>query len=319
MCGIPKGFSATHVTLLTQPHRVTIPNQNWLPIRNQKTGREEEQKLQFNFTVCISNLFGDYNNVLQFAQTLEMYRLLGVDRVVIYNTSCGPELDRLLQSYSQEGFVEMVPWPIHRYLNPSKGWLFSQSGGDVHYFGQLTTLNECIYRSMERSRYVLLNDIDEIIMPYKHNNLMSLMDMLQKQQPNTGVFLIENHIFPKHHFEPSRRFHLPQWSDVPGVNILEHIYKEDPDRSIYHPYKMIVQPRLVEQTSVHEVIKNFGELFKVPMDVCRIIHVRESLRGSLKFEQRREDKRLWDFKEKLIPNVDKVLKRAGLLGSEGRS
>ncbi|KAI9528736.1 hypothetical protein NQZ68_017334 [Dissostichus eleginoides] len=172
---------------------------------------------------------------------------------------------------------------------------------------------------MERSRYVLLNDIDEIIMPYKHDNLMSLMDMLQKQQPNTGVFLIENHIFPKHHFEPSGRFHLPQWSDVPGVNILEHIYKEDPDRSIYHPHKMIVQPRLVEQTSVHEVIKNFGEQFKVPMDVCRIIHVRVALRGSLKFEQLREDKRLWDFQEKLIPNVDKVLKRAGLLGSEGRS
>ncbi|XP_033966904.1 uncharacterized protein [Pseudochaenichthys georgianus] len=150
MCGIPKGFSATHVTLLTQPHSVTIPNQTWLPIRNQKTGREEEQKLQFNFTVCISNLFGDYNNVLQFAQTLEMYRL-------------------------------------------------------------------------------------------------------------------------------------------------------------------------VEQTSVHEVIKNFGERFKVPMDVCRIIHVRVALRGSLKFEQLREDKRLWDFQKKLIPNVDKVLKRAGLLGSEGRS
>ncbi|KAK5886565.1 hypothetical protein CesoFtcFv8_017587 [Champsocephalus esox] len=82
---------------------------------------------------------------------------------------------------------------------------------------------------------------------------------------------------------------------------------------------MIVQPRLVEQTSVHEVIKNFGERFKVPMDICRIIHVRVALRGSLKFEQLREDKRLWDFQKKLIPNVDKVLKREGLLGSEGRS
>ncbi|KAK5916958.1 hypothetical protein CgunFtcFv8_011887 [Champsocephalus gunnari] len=82
---------------------------------------------------------------------------------------------------------------------------------------------------------------------------------------------------------------------------------------------MIVQPRLVEQTSVHEVIKNFGERFKVPMDICRIIHVRVALRGSLKFEQLREDKRLWDFQKKLIPNVDKVLKKAGLLGSEGRS
>ncbi|CAB1457558.1 unnamed protein product [Pleuronectes platessa] len=178
-----------------------------------------EEKLQFNFTVCISNLFGDYNNVLQFAQTLEMYRLLGVGRVVIYKSSCGAELERLLKIYSQDGFLEIVPWPIQQHLNPSKGWLFSKDGGDVHYFGQLATLNECIYRPMERSRYVLLNDIDEIIMPYQHDNLMSMMNMLQEQHPNTGAFLIKNHIFPPKHFEPSGRFHLPQWNGLPGVNI----------------------------------------------------------------------------------------------------
>ncbi|KAL7380297.1 hypothetical protein ABVT39_015279 [Epinephelus coioides] len=320
MCQIPDNCSATHVSLLTHPdNEMILANQIWLPIRNQNINGNEERKLQFNFTVCISNLFGNYNNVLQFAQTLEMYRLLGVDRVVIYNTSCSPDLERLLQGYSQEGFVEMVPWPIDKHLNPSHGWLFSQSGGDVHYFGQLTTLNECIYRSMARSRYVLLNDIDEIIMPYQHNNLMSLMDMLQEQHPNTGVYLIENHIFPKKHFEPSGRFHLPQWDAVPGVNILEHVYREDPDRNIYHPYKMIVQPRLVVQTSVHDVLRHYGQHFKVPMEICRLIHVRVPLQGSLKLEQLNEDKRLWDFHEELIPNVDKALRRAGLLSPEGQS
>uniref|UniRef100_A0A3B4UJI2 Glycosyltransferase family 92 protein n=1 Tax=Seriola dumerili TaxID=41447 RepID=A0A3B4UJI2_SERDU len=314
MCRIPQNCNATHVTLQTQPGSVTQSDQIWLPIKNKKTNRKEEEKFQFNFTVCISNLFGDYNNVLQFAQTLEMYRLLGVDRVVIYNTSCGPDLDRLLQSYSQEGFVEMVPWPIDKHMNPSRGWLFSEHGGDVHYFGQLTTLNECIYRSMTRSRYVLLNDIDEIIMPYQHNNLMSLMNVLQQQKPNAAVFLIENHIFPKIHFEPSGKFHLPQWNGVPGINILEHIYREEPNRNIYHPYKMIVQPRLVEQTSVHELLKNFGQRYKVPPDVCRIIHVRVPLQGRLTREQLHVDKRLWDFHEKLIPSVDKALKRVGLLG-----
>ncbi|KAM8914860.1 uncharacterized protein AB9W97_011722 isoform 2-T3 [Spinachia spinachia] len=315
MCQIPPNCNATHVSLMTQPGKVWLVDQPWLPIRNKKTNGTEKDKLQFNFTVCISNLFGNYNNVLQFAQTLEMYRLLGVDRVVIYNTSCGPDLDRLLQTYSREGFVEMVPWPIDQHLNPSRGWLFSLSGGDVHYFGQLTTLNECVYRSMDRSRYVLLNDIDEIIMPYKHNNLTSLMDVLQQQHPNTGVYLIENHIFPKKHFEPSGRFHLPQWNGVPGVNILEHIYREDPNRQSYHPHKMIVQPRLVEWTSVHEVLKTYGQQFKVPMDVCRIIHVRHPLRGSLTLEQLNEDQRLWDFEEKLIPSVDKALRRARLLPS----
>ncbi|XP_078133089.1 uncharacterized protein LOC144534874 [Sander vitreus] len=316
MCQIPQNCIATHVGLLTQPDSVKVFNQTWLPIRNRKTNEEEENKLQFNVTVCISNLFGDYNNVLQFAQTLEMYRLLGVDRVVIYNTSCGPDLDRLLQSYSQEGFVEMVPWPIDHHLNPSRGWLFSQSGGDVHYFGQLTTLNECIYRSMDRSRYVLLNDIDEIIMPYQHNNLMSLMGMLQQQHPNTGVFLIENHIYPKKPFGGNEMDPLHQWKGVPGFNILEHIYREEPNRNIYHPHKMIVQPRMVQQTSIHEVLKKFGEYFKVPPDVCRIIHAPISMPRPP--EQLHLDTRLWDFTDKLLPRVTTVLRRAELLGSQGQ-
>ncbi|XP_037551241.1 uncharacterized protein LOC119427677 [Nematolebias whitei] len=313
MCQIPLNCNATHVTLLTEPRAENVHNLIWIPIRNKKTNERNEM---MNFTVCISSLFGEYNNVLQYTQALEMYRLLGVNRVVIYNTSCGPDLDRLLQSYTQEGFVEIVPWPIDKHLNPSHGWLYTEHGGEIQYFGQLATLNECMYRYMERSRYVLLNDIDEITMPYQHNNLMSLMDTLQKQRPDVGVFLIENHIFPKDHFEPSGRFHLPQWKGVPGVNILEHIYREDPDIHRYHPHKLIVQPRMVEQTSVHEVLKRFGQQYKAPQELCRTIHVRTPLQGPLKLEQLHVDKRLWDFQEKLIPNVDKVLKKVGMLASE---
>lgn len=118
------------------------------------------------------------------------FRLLGVGRVVIYNTSCGPELDLLLQTYRQEGFLEIVPWPIDKYLIPSKGWLFSIHGGDLHYYGQLATLNDCIYRSMARSHYVTLNDIDEIVMPYQHDNLADLMSVLQQHNPNVGFFFL---------------------------------------------------------------------------------------------------------------------------------
>lgn len=72
MCAIPKGCSATHVSLLTDPDSRRSSDPTWLPIRNLK--REERAGQQFNFTVCISSVFGRYNNVLQFAQSLEMYR-----------------------------------------------------------------------------------------------------------------------------------------------------------------------------------------------------------------------------------------------------
>uniref|UniRef100_A0A8C7S7K4 Glycosyltransferase family 92 protein n=1 Tax=Oncorhynchus mykiss TaxID=8022 RepID=A0A8C7S7K4_ONCMY len=286
-------------------------NQTFLHIQNLV--KREEEEFQFNFTVCWSNLFGDYNNVLQVTQTLEMYKLLGVQHVVVYNTSCGPDLERLLQSYTQEGFVEVVPWPINQHMNPSNGWQPSEHGGDIHYYGQLTTLNDCVYRNMYQSRYVLLNDIDEIIAPYQHQTLPQMMDVLQRQNPKAEVFLIENHIFPKSQFEPSGRFERPNWRDVPGINIMEHIYREEPDYRIYHPSKMIVRPRAVEQTSVHSVLRNFGQTVKVPPNVCHIIHVRVPLQGGLTKKELHEDKRVWDYESQLVPNVDKALEKAGLL------
>lgn len=69
---------------------------------------------------------------------------------------------------------------------------------------------------------------------------------------------------------------------------------------------------MVEQTSIHEVLKTIGERYKVAPELCRIIHIRTGLRGQQ--AELSVDKRLWDFSEKMIPNVDKRLKRAGLLG-----
>ncbi|KAL1269726.1 hypothetical protein QQF64_032015 [Cirrhinus molitorella] len=145
---------------------------------------------KYDFTVCISTLFGNYNNVLQFAQTMEMYKLLGVQHVVIYKTSCGPDLEKLLKHYETEGMLEIVSWPIDQFLNSSSGWKFQKHKGDIHYYGQLATLNECLYRHMYQSKY--------IIMPYKHDNLPSLMKYLESVHPRISVFLFESHVFPQH-------------------------------------------------------------------------------------------------------------------------
>lgn len=193
LCRSQPMWKVTHVTISTHSDIAENKDQNFLPIQN----KESAASFPHTFTVCISNLFGGYNNVLQFVQTVEIYKLLGVQRVVIYNTSCGPELERVLLSYKDEGILEIVPWPIDRFLNPSKGWNFPEHPGDLHYYGQLTTLNECVYRNMYKSKYLLLNDIDEIIMPYKHDNLQLMMEELEQEHTGTDVFVIENTSSPK--------------------------------------------------------------------------------------------------------------------------
>ncbi|KAF7695148.1 hypothetical protein HF521_006871 [Silurus meridionalis] len=196
--------NVTHVTISAEAadEMSDVNNLHLLPVKN----RVINESFKYNFTVCISNLFGNYNNVLQFVQTMEMYKLLGVQRVIIYNTSCGSDLEKLLQHYEKEGILEIVPWPIDQFLTPSVGWNIALNKGDIQYYGQLVTLNECIYRQMYESKYVLLNDIDEIIMPYKYANLTLLMEALQQEHNDVTVFLIENHIFPKTQFEESGKF-----------------------------------------------------------------------------------------------------------------
>ena len=305
LCMSPALQQATHVSITANPYA----NLTFLSIQNQ----EVKESFRYNFTVCISNLFGEYNNALQFAQTMEVYKLIGVQRVVIYNTSCGPDVEKILKYYRKEGMLEVVPWPIDKFLTPSTGWKYDLHHGDIHYYGQLTTLNECIYRYMYQSKYLLLNDIDEIIMPYKHANLEKLMGTLQQQHPNAGVFKIENHIFPKTQFDDSGRFRLPRWRSVPGVNILEHVYREPDRKHVFNPTKLLINPRSVEQTSVHFTLKQFGLVFNVPFDVCRIIHVRVPLQGQLSKDQLFVDKKLWEFEKLLIPSIDRALNESGVL------
>ncbi|XP_026886849.2 uncharacterized protein LOC113590750 [Electrophorus electricus] len=300
---------AAFVSISTSRNISAIYSEDLLPIKNTVI----RESFKFNFSVCISNLFGSYNNVLQFVQTMEMYKLLGVQHVVIYNTSCGPDLEKLLQHYKKEGILEIVPWPIDHFLNPSKGWNFVEHGGDLHYYGQLVTLNECIYRNMYQSKYVLLNDIDEIIMPYKHANLPLLMEDLQQEHRDVGVFPIENHIFPKTQFEETGRFNRSKWRGIPGINIMVHIYREPDRKNVFNPRKMIINPRSVTQTSVHSTLQQYGNVYYVPFDVSHIVHVRIPLQGHLTKEQLHNDKRVWDFEHKLVPNVDKALQSSNLL------
>lgn len=49
-----------------------------------------------------------YSVYLQLVQTLEMLKLLGVNRVVIYKTSCSPEAQWILDYYTHKGKVEDV-------------------------------------------------------------------------------------------------------------------------------------------------------------------------------------------------------------------
>lgn len=61
--------------------------------------------------------------------------------------------------------MEVIPWMVSRFLSVSRSWLPQLSPGDIHYFGQIPALNDCVYRYMYQTRYLALHDVDELIVP----------------------------------------------------------------------------------------------------------------------------------------------------------
>ncbi|XP_069468244.1 uncharacterized protein [Ambystoma mexicanum] len=256
------------------------------------------------FTVCISTMFGNSTNALQFIQAIEMYKLLGAQKVMIYNHSCSSLIDKVMKHYIAEGTVKVIPWPIDLYLDVSTKWhfLLDSCPKDLGYYGQLATLNDCLYRNMYKSKYVVFIDMDEIIMPKKHQNWTSMMADLQQQHSKMGAFLFKNYVFPNNVYDST--FILSPWNAIPGNNILLNVYREP---KIEGHEKLIVNPRKVIQVSVHTVLKAYEPFFMVSEDIAILQHCREPVQRKLPKSSLIRDTTIWKYSVPLIHRLN-VLK-----------
>lgn len=103
-------------------------------------------------TVCFSVLQSNYSNYKRLIETLEINRMFGAQRFVFYNLSSTREIQLVLESYERNGIAEVIQWT-------------SLPVTEVHYYGQLAALNDCMYRNLYRSTFVLFADLDEIVVP----------------------------------------------------------------------------------------------------------------------------------------------------------
>ncbi|KAM9326565.1 uncharacterized protein PAF06_002785 [Gastrophryne carolinensis] len=307
LCKVPLDCHAKYLSI----HPSISGDVSKLPLF--KIQNQHKEELTANFTVCISTMYGNFNNVLQFIQTMEMYQILGAQRVIIYLNSCSPLMEKVMQYYAKRGLLEVMSWPIERYLRPSKSWHYYKDPKDIGYYGQMATLNDCIYRNMYQSRYVILCDIDEIILPFKHLTWDSMMEELQQENPNAGVFLFFEYTFPQTFSTNGNFLGTLSWKDVPGFNILEYVHME-PDRLLVsNNRKLIIDPRKVVQTSVHKPLKTIGSVRKVPEQIAIVHHCRAPKQPQLQKTLLIEDKTIWKFNGSLITNVNKVLREIPLL------
>lgn len=131
-------------------------------------------------SVCVKPLHYSFDRAGQLIEFIEIHRLLGVSHFTFYNHTVGDQVDCVLRQYAEQGLVDVLPW---RQLD-----VVSQK--EIRTEGIFASLNDCLYRHMFDSQYLLMIDLDELIVP---RTKFSLTDMIASTMINSSVINSNSH------------------------------------------------------------------------------------------------------------------------------
>ncbi|XP_061196617.1 uncharacterized protein LOC133204890 [Saccostrea echinata] len=259
-CKVPNTRMPHAVSLVTEDCEKPV---NVLPVIYNSN-------IERTFTVCVSPLHSVYSKAYQLVEMIEFSSILGADHFFFYNYSTNWNVDIVLKHYESIGLVSVVQWNLPMTKNRT-------DEPDIHYYGQLAMLNDCLNRNRGASRYVVFQDLDEIIIPQNHKSWHNLLDSLPA---NMSSYMFRSAFF---------RLDWPDARTNSNVSKMAKSYKAYAflkrfrENEIYGRAtrsKYIVDPLQVEVVGIHNVwkFKQGGRPFYVPPEVALVHHYRTNER-----------------------------------------
>lgn len=92
---------------------------------------------------------------------IEYHRLVGVDHFWLYNDASSDHWDEVLQSYIEEGIVEVFDWPA------TKPWWVDD---------QVRAFQDGLSRALGKTDWVALIDQDEFLLPMQENSVVDCLN-----------------------------------------------------------------------------------------------------------------------------------------------
>ena len=202
----------------------------------------------YNLTVCLSCIHSQYDDVTEFIQMMELDQILGVEHFVVYNLSIGTNVRHVLNYYANLSLVDVHSWELPVV--------------EIHYFGQMAAINDCVYSNRGKSRYVIVKDLDEFMVPYKHKTLPHLINAMMSDKPLASTILLRHSFFHVSWSDDVKKFKDSQRAKKLQLYTLSKVWREN---FIYRPkqrMKYIVLPNRVLICGIHfvwEFRKGFAE------------------------------------------------------------
>jgi hypothetical protein len=125
----------------------------------------------------------DTKILAKLVQFISYYVAVGVNNFNFYDFSISPQVRKYLALISSH-FRENKKPPIDFRVIVQKWNLPTGNVSELWDYGSLAALNDCLYRNMNTSGYVLFLDLDEFIVPQKeeHETLLELINYLEEKR-----------------------------------------------------------------------------------------------------------------------------------------
>lgn len=263
-CKCPSSKVPTYISLVTRSCETPL---NPIKINSIKPATSER-----TFTACLMPLNFNYSRDFELIEWIELNRILGAEKFVVYNYSSADNVKRVLKYYSERGLAEVVQWQLPMGVDTFPK---ENKPTEIYYFAQVAALQDCFYRNQFKSEFIVNIDVDEFIIPHS-KNIYNWSDMIQSLSNDSGAYLFRNAFFRK------------EWNTtkvvIPNRYIAETfklvtLQKVEHEKKVWLPKqrsKYIARTSDVSSLMIHDVpgIQNGKKLETVPLEIGLLHHYR---------------------------------------------
>ncbi|XP_046915320.2 uncharacterized protein LOC124495918 [Dermatophagoides farinae] len=318
--GLPKDFYPTSVSLVD--NRCLKANNN-LKIINNRPAKKQE------FAVCVKGLdFLHEDLSVRLVEWIELLRLMGANKIFLYDLEIHPNITKVLNYYQNEGAVELtkISLPGHQPNLPGFRHLYLKNKLTNKRQNELIPYNDCLYRNLYSYNYVALLDIDEVIMPLKHSNWSDMMaevqrlSLMEKNYTRASYNVRNVYFLDDLNHNEEQMHHEAHEAGIPRyLHMLQHVYRSQNYTKPGQYVKCFHNTERAVSLHNHFPLNCFGTCttYSIPIELAHLQHYRKDCVGPLKksckeFRQyTTRDTTIFRYKHELVQRTTHVLKTLG--------
>ena len=242
-----------------------VPN-NLLKVENDQVSYSGPRH---HITACIGQIYNGFDDVNQLVEMVEVNRILGVDLVVLYNHTSSAILDPYIHSFQQDAVLDFYNW-YHPLVQKVQG---------QHYFGNFILRNDCLYRYMYRSDYIIMTDLDEVVVPDERYGTLPVL-LSQIAQPNISQYTFPRVCFPDDWASSPSQINNSSIVHKYHIRTLMKTTRND-DIYVTQQPKSILKPEYISVADNHEKsVALYGGVKKVSPNQTKVFHYRNTNRNN---------------------------------------